>query len=496
MPLIRIIALAALALVAAACTGPIGVQPGDAVVSPDVGAPEFSVVVLAADDLVAIDALVMADGKAVPEVEGELQLSWQNTPVTLDVAADGFQPWTFTVEEYPESGTIEFRLEPVVLSGIVTTDTGRPLPGVEVRLGTARDTTDNEGRYALERAVAGTIELERPAWEPGTFPWDGAVSQYDMAMEPREVLALRAASDDVLDPDRWETILSLAEVTGVNGLVVDLKTEDGTVVYASEVELANAIGAVSAIVDPRSVVSAARDRDLYLIGRIGVFQDDFLAAADPEAAVLTADGSLWRSNNGFAWLDPTDPASHDYAISLAEEACRLGFDEIQFDYVSFPFGGDVSTAVFDEAYNQEVRVASIASFLDRAYSVLHPRCAVGVTILGIVLESTADEGVGQRPGTMSRIVDVLSPTLYSTNYGPGWKGFDDPNNHAVEIVDTALDGGRARLDGHGYLRPWLQTWTISRADQRAVQSVVSEAGHGWMLWSNNTSYSADALPPR
>lgn len=496
MPVIRIIALAVLALAAAACTGPIGVQPGDAVVSPDVGAPEFSVVVLAADDLVAIDALVTADGVPVREVEGELHLSWQNTPVTLDVAADGFQPWTFTVEEYPESGTIEFRLEPVVLSGIVTTDTGRPLPGVEVRLGTARDTTDNEGRYALERAVAGTIELERPAWEPATFPWDGAVSQYDMAMEPREILALRAASDDVLDPDRWETILSLAEVTGVNGLVVDLKTEDGTVVYASEVELANAIGAVSAIVDPRSVVSSARDRDLYLIGRIGVFQDDFLAAAEPEAAVLTADGSLWRSNNGFAWLDPTDPASHDYAISLAEEACRLGFDEIQFDYVSFPFGGDVSTAVFDEAYNQEVRVASIASFLDRAYSVLHPRCAVGVTILGIVLESTADEGVGQRPGTMSRIVDVLSPTLYSTNYGPGWKGFEDPNDHAVEIVDTALDGGRARLDGHGYLRPWLQTWTISRADQRAVQSVVSEAGHGWMLWSNNTSYSADALPPR
>jgi hypothetical protein len=123
-------------------------------------------------------------------------------------------------------------------------------------------------------------------------------------------------------------------------------------------------------------------------------------------------------------------------------------------------------------------------------------CAVGVTILGIVLESSADEGVGQRPGTMSRIVDVLSPTLYSTNYGPGWKGFDDPNQHAVEIVDTALDGGRARLDGHGYLRPWLQTWTISEADQRAVQSVVTEAGNGWMLWSNNANYSADALPPR
>ena len=487
----------AMTVLTAACSGPLGVQPGDAVISPNRGAPEFTIVVLAADDLVAIDADVHADGAEVSRVGGVPTLEWTNAPVTIDVEAAGFEPWTFTVQEYPESGRIEFRLEPVVLSGIVTTDTGRPLPGVEIALGDARDTTDNEGRYTLERAVAGTIELTRPAWEPASFPWDGVVGQYDMAMEPRRVWALRASPEDVLDPERWSTILSLTEITGVNGLVIDLKTEDGTVVYASEVELANAIGAVSAYVDPRTVVAEARDRDLYLIGRIGVFQDDFLAPADPDAAVTDVRGSLWRSNNGFAWLDPTDPSSYEYAIALAEEACRFGFDEIQFDYVSFPFGGDVSTAVFDGAYNQEVRVASIAAFLDRAYSVLHPMgCAVGSTVLGIVLESNADEGVGQRPGTMSRIVDVLSPTLYSTNYGPGWKGFEDPNEHAVEIVDTALDGGRAKLDGHGYLRPWLQTWTISTSDQRAVQSVVTEAGHGWMLWSNNASYSADALPRR
>ena len=486
-----------LALLAASCGGPLGVQPGDAVVTPDRGSPEVEVVVLAADDLVAVDAAVRADGAPIPSIDGIRRLAWENPPVTIDVEAPGFQPWSFTVQEYPENGRIEFRLEPVVLTGIVTTDTGRPLPGVEVTLGDASDRTDTEGRYSLERAVPGTIQLDRPAWEPAEFAWDGAVSQYDLSMQPREVRALRAASEDVLDTERWETILSLAEITGVNGVVVDLKAEDGTIVYATEVARANAIGAVSPKLDPRRVVADAEARDLYLIGRVGVFQDDFLAAAEPAIAVTTEDGGLWRSNNGYAWLDPTDPASYEYSIAIAEEACRLGFDEIQFDSVSFPFGGDVGAAEFDEAYNQEVRVAAIAAYLDRAYSVLHPMgCAVGATILGIVLESSADEGVGQRPGTMSRIVDVLSPTLYSTNYGAGWKGFEDPDQHAVEIVDTALDGGRARLDGHGYLRPWLQTWTISQADQRAVQSVVTEAGHGWMLWSNNANYSADALPPR
>ncbi|MGI9586389.1 MAG: putative glycoside hydrolase [Acidimicrobiia bacterium] len=480
-----------------ACTGAMGVQPGDAVIPPELSAPELTVVVLAADDLVQIESVVVANESEVqPGPEGLPVLPWGGQPIDLAVTAPGFEPWEFTIEEYPEAGRIEFRLEPVVLRGVVTTDSGRPLPGTTVALGAARDTTDNEGRYALERAVPGVIELSRPAWENIDYPWDGEVSQVDMSMNPTIVHAVRVSPEDLLESERWDTILSLADVTGINAVAIDLKTEDGSVVYPTEVPVANAIGAVSGYFDAVEVVSEAKAHDLHTIARIGVFQDDFYAAAEPDRAVLSEDGSLWRSRNGFAWLDPSDPLAHDYSISLAEEACgRLGFDEVQFDYVSYPYGGDVTTAVFDGAYNQEVRVASVASFLSRAYSVLHPMgCTVSTTLLGIVLESTADEGVGQRPGTMSRIVDVLSPTLYSTNYGPGWKGFENPDNHAVEIVDTALAGGRGKLDGHGYLRPWIQTWTISNAEQRAVQSVVSENGMGWLLWSNSTSYTADALP--
>ncbi len=142
-------------------------------------------------------------------------------------------------------------------------------------------------------------------------------------------------------------------------------------------------------------------------------------------------------------------------------------------------------------------MASISAFLTRAYSVLHPMgCTVSTSVLGIVLESSTDEGVGQRPSTMSRIVDVLTPTLYTTNYGSGWKGFENPDEAAVEIVSSALVGGRGKMDGHGYLRPWLQTWAIDEQAQRAVQEAVSEMGMGWMLWSNSASYAPEALPPR
>jgi len=497
---IWIFSIALGAVVLGACSGALGVKPGDAVTPPAQAAPTIEIVTVAADDLGAVDASVIADGRALTaSASGALWVAWEGSPINMTVTAEGFDPWEFLVENYPDAGRIEFRLEPVVLTGRVTTNSGRPLPGAKVSLGDSRDTTDNEGRYTLERAIPGTIALSRPAWDEIEFPWNGEVAELDMSMAPTIVRALRASPDDVLDRERWNTILSLGDVSGINAVVVDLKTEDGTVVYATEVPTANAIGAVSGYFDVRQVVADAKERDLYLIGRIGVFQDSFFAEAEPDRAVVNQDdGALWRSSNGFAWLDPTDPVSYEYSIALAEEACKVfGFDEIQFDYVSFPIGGDVSNAKFDGAYNQEVRVASIAAFLTRAYAVLNPTgCTVSSTILGIVLESSSDEGVGQRPSTMSRIVDVLSPTLYTTNYGTGWKGFENPDDNALEIVTTALDGGQGKLDGYGYLRPWLQTWAIDTGAQRAVQSAVSDDGMGWLLWSNEANYSADALPPR
>jgi hypothetical protein len=490
--------LAVMSVVASACSGALSVSPGDAVTPPEPGAPTIAVSVLAADDLVALGSTVVFDGVEVSSsTPAGAVVTWAGEPIDLTVSAEGFHSSELTIEEYPDGGRIEFRLEPVVLTGRVTTDAGRPLPGAVVVRGAARDTTDVEGRYSLERAIPGSISLTRPAWEPVDVPWDGAVDQFDMSMSPVVVNALRVSPADVLDAERWNQILDLGDTTGINALAVDLKSEDGTVVYSTKVATANAIGAVSSYFNAADVVMQGHDRGLFMIARIGVFQDSFYAEAEPDRAVRTEDGSLWRTRNGFAWLDPSDPASFEYSIAIAEEACRLGFDEVQFDYVSYPLGGDVSTAVFDGDYNQEVRVASIDAFLSRAYSVLHPvGCTVSTTLLGIVLESTSDEGVGQRPSAISRIVDVMSPTLYSTNYGNGWKGFEDPDEHAQEVVMTALGGGMTKADGHAYFRPWLQTWAIDEAQQRSIQSSVSELGMGWLLWSNESNYSRAALPPR
>lgn len=497
-PLIRRAPFAplAVALVAAACTSsaPLdvaGVRP------PETGPPVVEVEVLAGDDLSPIGADVLVSGTAasVGPAATDRSFVWPGDAATVEVSAPGFVTWSTVLEDPPSGNHLEVRLEPVVLEGRVTTDLGLPLPGVRVRLGPTEDVTNEDGLFEIGRAQPGELELERPAWSDLAVAWDGSSDEVDISMDPLRIVGIHIDGRAPADAARWEGLLRLPATTGVNAFVLDLKDEFGTVFYDTEVSAAPTIGAVVPAYDLADVIADMDDVGVYKIARIVAFQDSPMAVANPDHAVTDAEsGEVWRTAAGEAWMDPSDPASYEYPIALAEEACRAGFDEIQLDFASFPIGGNRETRRFDAEDIEENRVDSIIQFLERAYSVLNPLgCAVGASVLGITLESSIDEGVGQRPGRMSRVIDVLSPTLYSTNYGPGWKDWENPDDHAVEIVSEALGSGQARLEGFAYLRPWLQTWTITADDVRGVQRAAAERDMGWMLWSNSATYSPEIL---
>ncbi len=494
----RILALAVASLgLAAGCTSP---APLDAssLRPPEVGPPTIEVVVLAGDDLSVLDAEIIVSGASMVETdEGVPAFVWPQAPTTIEVSAPGFVSQSEVAEDSPRENLIEFRLEPVVLSGRVSTHRGIALPGVEVRLGGGGDTTNDDGLFEIVRAIPGEISFTRSTWQDSSLEWDGSASEIDTTMAPLVVHGVRVGGSAAGDPEHWQQLLTMADSTGINAFVVDVKDEFGTVYYDTTVEAALDASAVTLQYDLADIVADMDDHDIYKIARVVAFQDTPMARVEPDHAVLAEGGSdLWYTRNGDAWMDPTDPVSYEYPIALADEACRAGFDEIQFDFASFPFGGDVSTAVFDDEYTEEVRVTSIQAFLKRAYLVLSPRCGVGASVLGITLESGTDEGVGQLPGLMSREIDVLSPMLYSTNYGSGWKGYANPNDHAGDIVDSALVSGLSRLEGFAYYRPWLQTWTITALEARGIQRRADDRANGWMLWSNAASYPTDLLPPQ
>ena len=79
-----------------------------------------------------------------------------------------------------------------------------------------------------------------------------------------------------------------------------------------------------------------REHGIFPIARIVVAKDPLLASKKPKWSVQHVDGGLWRDRLDFAWVDAFNDSIWVYAAELAAEAVRMGFAEVQYDYVRFP----------------------------------------------------------------------------------------------------------------------------------------------------------------
>ena len=172
----------------------------------------------------------------------------------------------------------------------------------------------------------------------------------------------------------------------------------------------------------------------------------------------------------------------------------MGLDEVQFDYIRFP---DIRTesTTFDGGSELETRTTTIIGFLEEAVALLHPMgCAVGADVFGFTTApGTDDGGIGQRWEEVTNVVDVASPMVYPSHYGPGWYEFEVPNDHPGPMVTNAIQDGMERLSRNVVVRPWLQDFGYTAEQVRAQIDVAEEYGLGWMLWNAASNVTVDAL---
>lgn len=432
------------------------------------------------------------DELSVTGANGVADLRWP-TGELVTVAAPGFLSQAVTAPTVDSATTV--RLTPRLLQGVVTDPDGRPVEGVYVEAGAAASVSNPDGSFMVRKADPGQVRVWRPAWERGDFEWDGSLGRRTVTIEPMVIKAVHVTGEVAGDPTRWEAMLELKAATELNGVMLDLKDEYGLVHYDTAVGVAKEAGAVYPSYDLAEIVRQVRDEGLYLIGRIVAFQDPISARRIPDmAAVDSATGAPFHKG-GQWFLDPTDPKARGYALSLAVEACQLGVEEIQFDYVRFP-DGLPDTVVFDGGSDPDARVGAIQSFLLEARDALHPLgCAVAGDIFGFITTARDDGGIGQQWELVTTALDVVSPMLYPSHYSADWYGFARPVDHPGEMVRRALADGMARLERGTVVRPWLQDFGYTAAQVRAQKDSAEEYGLGWMLWNAFSNVTVDALDP-
>jgi hypothetical protein len=446
------------------------------------------------DDLGAPVASAVADvdGNQVGTSgsDGRIQMEWNRSSVVLEVSAPGHVAQMLTIAEPPES-VLDVVIKARVLRGRVVDPGGQAVDSAVVMASPSSGMTDSEGRFNIRGAEPGEIAVEKPAWLPASFTWDGGPGEVLVEVAPFIARAVHMSGPAT--GERLDEFITLAETTELNALMVDLKDDRGRVWYNTANAVALEVGAPQSAYNLNAVATAAHNEGLYLIGRLVVFSDEIAAWAKPSMAVWDVEANAPYSLNGQFFLDPTDPEARQYGLDLAAEACSMGVDEIQFDYIRLP---DTLTEFvrFDVVLEEQVRMSTIPSFLAEAVALLHPMgCAVGADVFGFITTDVSDGYIGQRWEDVAQVVDVISPMVYPSHYGPGWFGYDVPNDNPGQVVRRALEDGMERLPRNVVVRPWLQDFGYGPAEVKAQIASAEGFGLGWMLWNELSEVTTDAL---
>jgi hypothetical protein len=437
-------------------------------------------------------AVIDVDGSQVGTTgsDGRVDLVWTSSTV-LEVSAPGHVPQRLTLSDQP-GDHVDVVLTALVLRGRVVDGEGEGVEGARIQTGAAGATTGAQGNFQVRGAEQGEVTVERPAWTPTSFQWEGGTGDVVVDIEPFNVRAVHIDGPSLRDD--FDTFVDMAMETELNALMIDLKDESGFVWYDTENPVALEVGADRPAIDLEATVTRAHDLDLYVIGRLVLFNDPVAAVAKPDLAVWDSVEDAPYVTNGQYFLDPTDPEARQYGMDLAVEACEAGVDEIQFDYVRFP-DDRRDAATFDGGVSPDTRVSTISTFLAEAVGTLRPMgCAVAADIFGYLTTATNDGGIGQRWEEVASTVDVVSPMLYASHYNPQFFGFPS-NDRPGEVVKRALADGMRRLSHNTVVRPWLQDFGYDEAKVREQITAAEEYGLGWMLWNAESEVTVGALDP-
>lgn len=299
---------------------------------------------------------------------------------------------------------------------------------------------------------------------------------------------------------RMKQLIALADATEINAFVIDIKDEFGINYKSADPVVQRNAGNAGSIRDLGPLLDTLKAHKILAIARIVTFKDSVTARVNPAWTIRKADGSAWRDKQGLAWVNPYHRELWDYNVRIAEEVAKLGFGEVQFDYIRFPEPyKSLPEQVFPNANGQE-KPAALAEFLTYAKTRLDKvNTRVTADIFGLVTTLSGALEVGQQWESLSPRADVLLPMVYPSHYPRGAFNLARPNAEPYKVIFAAINRARERdeklsIRAAEHVRPWLQAFSLGQppygpAEIRAQKQGVYDAGYdGWVLWHPGSKY--------
>jgi len=331
-------------------------------------------------------------------------------------------------------------------------------------------------------------------------------------------------------PSWRENLKSLIETTELNAVVIDIKDSTGSISFPNEFpKLDNGKGCV--VKDLKDFIKELHESNIYVIGRISVFQDPSYGQLFPELAVKSkSSGGVWKDRKGLSFIDVGAKPYWDFIVELSKASYDIGFDEINYDYVRYPSDGNMQDTSYSwTPYQDEANSSSTGQaigtttpkvlmtkpeVLESFFSYLHKEmrdvgAKTSVDLFGMTTTVENDMNIGQVLEKALPYFDYIAPMVYPSHYPATWNGFTNPADHPYDVIKLSMSRGVERetalnisnglaTSTPSKLRPWLQDFNLGATyDATKVRAQIQASYDigldSWMLWNAGNKYTGSAL---
>ena len=308
-----------------------------------------------------------------------------------------------------------------------------------------------------------------------------------------------------------DNLVKLVDNTEINSIIIDIKDYTGKIAFKVHDEnLEKYEASINRIPDMEEFLEYLHSKNIYVIGRVSVFQDPHFVQQRPDLAVKKEkDGEVWKDYKGISWLDAGSIEVWNYIIDLARYSHSIGFDEINFDYIRFPSDGDMSKIYYP--FSEERILADVdlgkAKILREFFTYLDIKLSdidvvISADLFGMVTTNDDDLNIGQILEYALPSFDFIAPMVYPSHYPKNFIGLTNPAAHPYKVVKYSMDKAVEKAKNAGFnplkLRPWLQDFDLG-ADYNAkevrdqIRATYDAGLNSWMLWSASNRYTIEAL---
>jgi hypothetical protein len=322
---------------------------------------------------------------------------------------------------------------------------------------------------------------------------------------PKQVKALYMSGWVAGSEKFRDSLVKIVDETELNAVVIDIKDSTGRLSFDINDKMIKDIGSYeNRIKNIRALTALLHSKNIYIIGRISVFQDPYLTKLKPEWAVKKlSDGGIWKDRKGLSFLNPTNKNVHEYIKAISLASYGEGFDEINLDYIRYPSDGNIK----DINYNLKdgkTRADNIEDFFKYISTEIKKIDNIPLSgdIFGLTTEATDDMGIGQVWEKAIPYFDFVCPMVYPSHYPTGYSGYKNPALYPYEVINKALISAVTKSKAINQditkIRPWLQDFDLGATYtkdmiKKQINATYDNGLTSWMLWDPSNKYTPSAL---